>query len=145
MLNFRIERGPLGASAIDGLDLTTSRRALVVVSAAVTVQRQTRQTMVYERAPNDAPQTLQIERARNPHDVHSIVGVQLIPLEHGPLKQVQSALHTPNGAASAGPNAVNSILIRHGSLCFSQAAAAELARRYHSDFLMASRERDDYD
>src|SRR5262245_51863718 len=102
---------------------------MVVISSAIPIQRQTRQTMMFQRAPDDAKQTLQIERARNPHDVDRIVGVQLVPLEHGPLKQVQSALHTPNGAASARPNAVTSILIRHGSFCFSQAAAAELARR----------------
>jgi hypothetical protein len=67
--------------------------------------------MVFQHAANDVPQTFQVERARNPDDVHSIVGVQVVPLEHGPLKQVQSALHTLGGATSAGPNAVTSILI----------------------------------
>src|ERR1700722_1622945 len=74
---------------------------MIMISSPAPVQSQSGESMRFKRAVDDISQTRQIQRRRNPNHMNHVVWMQIVPLKHGSLKNVQSAIHTPYSAATA--------------------------------------------
>ena len=93
VLDFSVERGSRGFSAIDVFDVTDRRAAVIVITPPGPVQRQVGESMPLQCAVDNGSETPQIESVRNSHDVNRVVGVQVVPLKHGSLENVQPGRH----------------------------------------------------
>ena len=96
VLNFSREGHARTFSRSDVLDKTQRRTAMIVIGPSVAVQCQVSDPLSFQRAVDDVPETLQIECLRNLDHMNRVVGVQIVPLEHGPLKDIQFASHFPS-------------------------------------------------